>query len=194
MDTRSCPTCRSVNHANLARCMNCGSTMELAAVTAGTDGSIGPPPAPGSYGWSAIVAQSPPTPRRRPWAAIAFGVIVILAFVALLALQLTVDPSAQATRAQLNVIRLMILAVGCAYWGWMFFDAHEQTDRLGGHDLLPRCLRRTGVCAARDISSLRSARLKRASSVVVFGTHSRPRGTGPLSSPASRGERGPERR
>jgi hypothetical protein len=103
--------------------MNCGSTMELAAVTAGTDGSIPPPPAPRSYGWSAIVAQAPPTPRRRPWAAIAFGVIVILAFVALLALQLTVDPSAQATRAQLNVIRLMILAVGCAYWGWMFFDA-----------------------------------------------------------------------
>jgi hypothetical protein len=131
MDTKSCPTCRSVNHANLARCMNCGSTMELVSATAATDGSIAPPPpAPGSYGWSAIVAQAPPTPRRRPWAAIAFGVIVILAFIALLVLQLTVDPSDQATRGQLTAIWLVSLPVGFAYWSWMLFDAFT-SRRIG---------------------------------------------------------------
>lgn len=122
METRTCPTCRSINHADLARCMNCGAAMNLVPAPATKGGTPAPPSAPAAYGWSAQVATGPPERHRQPWAAISVGVIAVIAPIVIFAMIWNVDPSTLAT-SHLRALGQGSLLLALAYWLWMVLDA-----------------------------------------------------------------------
>ncbi len=125
-ETKSCPVCRSVNHAGISRCMNCGAPMELPAVPVGVDLEDlppAPPPTQGGYGWNAMVATAPPTRRRGSGGLLVFfGVVSTLAFLGCLALYWSgPNMEAPSTFFVLALFTMSILAT--VFWFWMLVDA-----------------------------------------------------------------------
>ena len=132
MDLASCPYCRSVNHADIPRCLNCGSLMQTPAVPEGMDLDALPaaPPPSGGYGWSAAVPRPLPSRRNRTSGiAIAIGIVAVIAFLVSLGMLSGSEAPATVSSGSLSVL-LALWAVSGLFWLWMLIDAIS-SSRMG---------------------------------------------------------------
>ena len=125
METATCRVCRSVNHAGISRCMNCGSPMELPAVPIGADlDDLPPAPVPSAqaYGWNASVAASPGGRSATSSIAIVLGLIAVATFlvsvVMIVGSETPFEPS-----GTMAALLTALWAVTVIFWLWMLIDA-----------------------------------------------------------------------
>ena len=125
MDIASCPVCRSVNHASIPRCLNCGSPMVLPTLPEGVDLDdlpAAPPPA-GGYGWSAAVPGPPSSQRDRTGTvATVLGIVAVVVLVVSLVMLSTSNPPASIPTMMLALLLVLWIASG-VFWLWMLIDA-----------------------------------------------------------------------
>jgi hypothetical protein len=125
VETATCRVCRSVNHAGLSRCMNCGSPMELPAVPIGValdDLPPAPDPSAQTYGWNAQVATSAGRGGASSSIAIVLGLIAVVTFLVsvfmIVGSEAPFEPS-----GTLAALLTALWAVTVIFWFWMLIDS-----------------------------------------------------------------------
>lgn len=125
MDTKSCPVCRSVNHAGISRCMNCGAPMELPAVPIGVDLDELPPAPPidqAAYGWNGMVAAAPASRRGGSGAAIVLGIVAAVSSICAFVMYAS-DPTMDAPSTLFIATFFALSILSVVFWLWMLIDA-----------------------------------------------------------------------
>ena len=125
METETCRICRSVNHAGISRCMNCGSPMQLPAVPIGVDlDDLPPAPAPSAqaYGWNARVAASSGRRGASSSIAIVLGIIAVVTFLVSV-FMIVSSETPFAPSGTLASLLMALWAVTLIFWFWMLIDS-----------------------------------------------------------------------
>jgi hypothetical protein len=125
VETATCRVCRSVNHAGISRCMNCGSPMELPAVPIGVpldDLPPAPDPSATAYGWNARVATSTGRGSASSSIAIVLGLIAVATFLVSV-LMIVSSETPFAPSGTLAALLMALWAVTVIFWFWMLIDA-----------------------------------------------------------------------
>ena len=127
METATCHVCRSVNHAGISRCMNCGAPMETPAVPVGValDELPAAQPPAAACGWNAAVPTPPTGARRRSsTVAIVIGIMAVAAFIVSMVVLSYGDMSSSAAVSAGTVYLLFALwLISGLFWLWMLIDA-----------------------------------------------------------------------
>ena len=124
METATCRVCRSVNHAGISRCMNCGAPMQLPAVPIGVDlDDLPPPPVPSTdFGWTAKVAASPAGRSASSSIAILLGLIAAATFLVSVVMIVSSD-APLAPSGTMAALLVALWAVTVIFWFWMLIDS-----------------------------------------------------------------------
>jgi len=122
MKLEPCRACRSMNHADSIRCLNCGAPLgEPIPQAVGPPADQAIPPAP-PVSWTSMVPPSVKVDRsRRPSDVIVkiLAVVIALCTIGTLAWVLSGHAFSANLRGSLGLIGLMIFA----FWLWMLVDA-----------------------------------------------------------------------
>jgi hypothetical protein len=141
MKTVTCRVCRSVNHGDAIRCLNCGSPIELVMPEGMSSDDLPPPPAapPVPAGWNAALVDGG---KPRPLTAsaivaaflavgliITFGVVVfVLRFQTPL---LTIGGEEVTLASLLGPVLTTIVGISFAFQVWMLVDVVLSGADLG---------------------------------------------------------------
>lgn len=141
MKTVTCRVCRSVNHGDAIRCLNCGSPIELAMPEGMRSDDLPPPPLvpPVPAGWNAALVDGgsprPLTASSIVAAFLAVGLIItfgVVVFVVRFQTPLLTIGSEEVTLASLlGPVLTTILAISFAFQIWMLIDVVLSGADLG---------------------------------------------------------------
>lgn len=137
VETASCPVCRSVNHAGVPRCLNCGAPMEVPVLPEGVSlDDLPPAPAPGagSYGFTAMVQPAAAPSRSATWSiAVVLGLVSVLTFFVSLVMILGSEAVTLPT-GSIAILLTVSWIASVVFWLWMLIEAI--TDSRVGWALL----------------------------------------------------------
>ena len=124
METTKCRACRSINHANSIRCLNCGAQLDLEVVDGShPEGSPDFPALPRSMPWGSMVKSADVRPRQTSPTAILFVTGgIILGIIAVVTALVMGDGGGFAV-SRLPTGFVVIAIVMAAFWLWMLIDA-----------------------------------------------------------------------